>query len=206
MPRNHSTTLSRSPPGERVPQVLGCERQREPDRGHLDHPLVDGLPARAPVLRALGIGAVGESGRPPIPVREGPAPGHEGHDPPQQSCVALQFGDPRRERRPEAAEARPCAAGGEVRDDGLHQVDHSPAHVVFGRERVARHGVGARVVEHGRFGTHAMRSRSSDRTWWRSGSPARKRRTSATARSPMREISVPREPAMCGVSTTFGRS
>ena len=35
-------------PGERVPQVLGCERQREPDRGHLDHPLVDGIPARDP--------------------------------------------------------------------------------------------------------------------------------------------------------------
>ena len=48
-PLDHVVALA---PGERVPQVLGREREREPDGGHLDHPLVDGLPARAPVLRA----------------------------------------------------------------------------------------------------------------------------------------------------------
>ena len=136
---------------------------------------------------------------------ERPAAGDQRHDAPQRSRVALELGDARREVRAEAAEARPCTAGREVADDRLDQVDHGPPHVGLG----ARAGCPPSDSPAASSGHAAItRSAPGPRPAPRgaSGSPARKRRTSATARSPMREISLPSEPAMCGVRTTFGRS
>ena len=90
--------------GERVPDVLGGERQCRADRRHLDHPLVDVGVARPPVLGVVGIGAVGQSGDPAVPVGERPAADDERDDAPERSGEALEFGDPLRERRREAPE------------------------------------------------------------------------------------------------------
>ena len=174
-----------------------------PIGGHLHHALVDVVGARPPVLGALRIGAVREAGDPAVPVVERPSAGDQRHDAPERSRVPLQLGDARREVRAERAEAGPGATGRQVPDDRFDEVDHRALDVVLGDERVAGHGIRPRVERPAR---HAILPRSSARTSCASGSPARKRRTSATARSPMREISFPNEPAMCGVSTTFGRS
>ena len=49
-PLDHVVALA---PGERIPQVLGREREREPDRGHLDHALVDRRRRTGPSTPAL---------------------------------------------------------------------------------------------------------------------------------------------------------
>ena len=120
--------------------------------------------AHGPQYSALvGIGAVGEAGHPTIPVRERPSAGNQGHDAPERSRVPLQLGDPWRERRAEAAEPRPCAARGEVRDERLDEVDHGAAHVVLGR-RAGCPPSGWPDRAGAALG-HAIRSRSSARTW-----------------------------------------
>ncbi len=186
-----------------IPEMLGCEREREPDGGHLHHALIDVVGARPPVLRALRIGAMGEAGDPAVPVVERPSTRDQWDDAPERSGVALQLGDAGREVRAERAESGPRATRRQMPDDRFDQVAHRPPDVVLGAEGVARQGIRPRV---GCAGGHAILPRSSARTWCARGSPARKRPTSSTARSPIREISLPSEPAMWGVSTTLGRS
>ena len=179
--------------GERLPQVFGHEREREPDGSHLHHALIDVVGARPPVLAALGIGAVREPLDPPVPVVERPAARDQRHDAPERAAVPLELRDAGGEVRAERAEPGPGATGGEVGDDRLDEIDHCPLHVGFRGERVAGHRVGPRVLQRVH---HAIRSSSSARTSCSSASPPTKRPISATARSPMRASSVPSEPAM----------
>ncbi len=203
MPRSHSTTWSRCVPVSGSHRCSGTNASANP-MAAISTMRWSTSSVHGPQYSALvGIGAVREALDPPVPVVEGAAARDQRHDAPERARVPLELGDPRCEVRAERAEPGPGAAGGEVRDDRLHEIDHRPLHVGLGGERVARHRVGPRVLQRLH---HAIRSRSSARTSCSSASPATKRRISATARSPMRESSVPSEPAMCGVRTTFGRS
>ena len=79
--------------GERLPQVFGHEREREPDGSHLHHALIDVVGARPPVLAALGIGAVREPLDPPVPVVERAAARDQRHDAPERARVPLELRD-----------------------------------------------------------------------------------------------------------------
>ena len=133
--------------GERLPQVFGHEREREPDGSHLHHALIDVVGARPPVLAALGIGAVREPLDPPVPVVERPAARDQRHDAPERARVPLELRDAWREVRAERAEPGPGATGGEVGDDRLDEIDHCPSHVGLRGERVAGHRIGPRVLQ-----------------------------------------------------------
>ena len=143
-PLDHLVALA---PGERVPQVLGRERQREPDGGHLDHALVDGVAARTPVLLAARDRC--RCARPATQRSqcvERPTAGDERHDAPQRSRVALELGDARRERArrscrgaPVRRRARGAATIGSTRSTTARRTSSLVA------ERVARHRVRARA-------------------------------------------------------------
>ena len=191
MPRSHSTTWSRCRPVSGSHRCSGMKASANPMAAISTMRWSMSVGARPPVLGAVGIGAVREPSRPNDPSASNvPPPATSGTIPQSGRAYPSSSATRGANVRPEAAEAHSCTARREVTRRAARRGR---------RPRAARRlWSGAGCPPSGsptrRAPVLVMRSARDPRRAprERARSPARKRRTSATARSPMREISFPK--------------